>query len=100
MRARSFATGLTALVAGMAMATSAAAAADAPRIDVLSTRPDLVTDGQVLVAIDAPSAVTVALNGSDVTGEFATRRNGRFQALLTGLRNGANTLTAGVHGGP
>src|SRR3954452_14079648 len=105
MRARSFATGLTALVAGMVLATSAADAADGPRIDVLSTRADLVTDGQALVAIDlptgtAPSAVSVALDGSDVTGQFATRSNGRFEGLLSGLRAGANDVTASVRGGP
>src|SRR3954466_12410512 len=105
MRARAFATGLAALVAGMALTTAAADAAEGPRIDVLSTRPDLVTDGQALVAIDPPagtppSAVTVKLNGADVTAQFATRREGRFEGLLTGLRNGANAVTASVRGGP
>src|SRR3954451_25293321 len=99
--------GLAAFVATMAMTASLTpvAAADAPRINVLSTRPDLVSDGQALVSVDLPaatdaSAVAVRLNGADVTGQFARRADGRFAGVLTGLVNGANTVVASVRGGP
>jgi hypothetical protein len=76
-----------------------------PRIEVLSNRSDLISGGDVLVAIDLPSgvkasAVTVRLRGRDVTSKFALRPNGRFEALLTGLRLGRNTLTASAPGRP
>ena len=68
-------------------------------IEVLSNRADLISGGDALVSIDlpdgtAPHDVTVRLNGSDVTSQFATRTDGRFEALLTGLEPGSNALVA------
>src|SRR3954471_15896225 len=86
-----------------AMVSAAPAQADDLGIDVLSTRADLVTGGQALVAVDvpagrSPAAVGVALNGADVTGQFAVRRDGRYEALLGGLADGPNALTASAPG--
>jgi hypothetical protein len=76
------------------------------RIDVLSTRADLVSGGVALVAVDLPagvdpSSVRVRVGGRDVTREFGARPNKRFEALVDGLHNGRNVLTAtarGTHG--
>jgi hypothetical protein len=61
------------------------------RIDTLSTRPDMVTGGDVLVRVRGAAAddVVVRLNGRDVTAAFDDRTG-----LVTGLRLGANLLTA------
>jgi Tannase-like family of unknown function (DUF6351) len=68
-------------------------------LDVLSNRGDLLSGGDALVEVKLskhvkPSRVRVELNGSDVTSAFAVR-DGRFVGLVTGLREGKNTLTAG-----
>ncbi len=74
------------------------------RIAVLSTRADLVSGGEALTQVvlpagTSPSSATVSLDGRNVTGEFAMRANGRFEGLLSGLRNGANQLVARIPGG-
>jgi hypothetical protein len=74
------------------------------QVHVLSTRPDLVSGGEALTQIVLPpgtrgSSVRVALGGRDVSRQFAVRPNGKFEALLTGLRPGANDLTARLPGG-
>ncbi len=68
-------------------------------IDVLSNRADLVSGGDALVAVEiAPgtnlAGVHVTLNGDDVTEQFAVRQDGSFSALVTGLADGPNVLTA------
>jgi hypothetical protein len=75
------------------------------QIQVLSTRADLVSGGQALTAVALPAgtnpgSVLVDLNGHDVTAQFAERPDGRYEGLLAGLVNGANTVTATVTGGP
>src|SRR3954449_11889999 len=96
MNARGLATFLATATVAIAGSQASAMAADGLEINVLSTRPDLVTGGQALVSIAGPA--TVRLNGSDVTGQFAKRPDGRFEGLLTGLANGANTVTASAPG--
>ncbi|HEU5153007.1 MAG TPA: DUF6351 family protein, partial [Iamia sp.] len=63
----------------------------------LSTMPDTVSGGDVLVAVrglapDAP--LTVTRDGTDVTGVFATLPDGERRGLVTGLTPGENTLAA------
>jgi len=82
------------LVAFAAITTPAAAAV---RIEVLSNRADLVSGGDALVAVSAPARVL--RNGTDVSAAFARRADGRFEGLVTGLRDGANTLTAQLPNG-
>lgn len=72
-----------------------------PEIKVLSNRADLVSGGDALVEIiwggAAHSNVTrVELNGVDVKSAFATRPNGRYMGLVTGLKDGDNLLTVRV----
>jgi hypothetical protein len=73
-------------------------------IRVLSSRADLVSGGNAVVAISlpkgsTPSDLAVDLNGRDVTDEFAVRPNGKIEGLVAGLRLGANTLTASLADG-
>ncbi|MCW3064379.1 MAG: hypothetical protein JWN32_1551 [Solirubrobacterales bacterium] len=95
MRARIGVLGSVAVAVALAAAPASAGAASVA-IDVLSNRADLVSGGDALVAIAAPdpSTLRVRLNGHDVTSAFAVRADGRFEGLVTGLRNGANRLTA------
>jgi Tannase-like family of unknown function (DUF6351) len=79
-------------------------AADLIQIKVLSTRADLVSGNEALVALvlppgAPPSDVRVTLGGRDVTSQFAMRPNGKFEALLTGLTPGPNTLRAQLPNG-
>ena len=68
-------------------------------IETLSNRADLISGGDAVVQVDLPDGATaaaVALNGTDITSEFALRPNGKFQALVTGLKDGANSIVARV----
>ncbi|MHB8681450.1 MAG: DUF6351 family protein [Acidimicrobiales bacterium] len=82
-----------------AFPVTAVSAPTTPGIEVLSTRSDLVSGGEVLVAVALPTgtdptAVRMSLDGNDVTSEFALRDNGQYEGLLDGLVVGDNTLTA------
>jgi hypothetical protein len=75
-----------------------------PVIHVLSTRADLVSGGEALVAVTmpdgaAPRRVTVWLNGRRVRRGFARRQDGVFEGLLSGLHVGENVLAAVLPGG-
>ncbi|HEX8744747.1 MAG TPA: DUF6351 family protein [Thermoleophilaceae bacterium] len=83
-------------VAGLVVAVLVGAAAPAlavPEVSVLSNRADLISAGDALVEVK-PSGARVAVDGRDVTGQFAERPGGRYMALLTGLRNGASVVSA------
>jgi uncharacterized tannase-like protein DUF6351 len=80
-----------------------ASAASGPQILVLSNRADLISGGDALVEIKWPAgskvaSARIALNNVSITSAFAQRRNGRYMGLVTGLRNGANVLTARIAG--
>jgi hypothetical protein len=68
-------------------------------VKTLSNRADLVSDGDAYVEVVVPAGssaagIKVDLNGADVTSKFAIRSNGRMLGVLTGLKNGSNTVTA------
>ena len=89
------------LAAGAFRADAAPAAGSAPQIRVLSNRADLVSGGDALVEIVVPATAgvpTVDANGRNVTSAFRRLANGRVLGLVTGLRVGANTLTARAGG--
>lgn len=73
---------------------------DALTLRVLSTRPEMVSGGDALVRIGLPQGaaandVKVTLNGADATATFNADSSGRaLTGLVTGLRNGTNTLAA------
>ena len=75
------------------------AAAAAMKINVLSNRADLISDGDALVGIVVPSGVDpssikVDLGGRDVTSAFAVRADGRLLGRVERLAVGPNVLTA------
>jgi hypothetical protein len=103
MRVRAVAV-LAAMWAGAMVAPAAASAAQDVSIRALSNRADLISGGDALVEVVAPSGtraadVRVTAAGRDVTGAFAVRPDGRFVGMLTGLRDGANIVEATIPGG-
>lgn len=95
------------LLAGVMLFSAVAVArADAAplTIRVLSNRADLISGGDALIAIDLPAGANAAdlavdLDGADVSDAFAARADGSIKGLLTGLSEGAHTLTATLPGG-
>src|SRR4051794_29837573 len=70
-------------------------------IRTLSNRADLISGGDALVQVDLPSGARTAhvtVDGRDVSTAFAVRPNGRYQGLLTGLRDGVNKVVARAAG--
>ncbi|MFF1822920.1 DUF6351 family protein [Kribbella sp. NPDC058245] len=90
---------LRTLLTAVLVATVAAPASAAPRpglveLTVLSnTKPEYVSGGDVLVKVSP--AAKVKLNGRDVTPAFTVQPDRSLLGLVTGLRTGANVLTAG-----
>ena len=65
------------------------------KLEVVSSRPELVTGGDALVRITgAQAAPTVRVNGADVTAAFKPDAKGGWIGLVTGLKEGANTVVA------
>src|SRR5438874_11173656 len=90
-------------IAAAAAATVLLAAAPALGADigirVLSNRADLVSGDDALVEITAPAGtspgdLTLDVDGRDVTSAFGDKEGRRLVGLVTGLRVGANVLTA------
>ena len=72
-------------------------------IETLSTKPWLVSGGDVLVEVkvigdSSANALRVELNGTDVTQRFIDISINRKQALLNGLPEGDSTLSAFLSG--
>ena len=91
--------GLAALALPATLATGSAAAAGNVVVEVLSTRADLVSDGDALVEVTLPAGADAAalrldVDGRDVGDAFAVRPDGRFLGLVTGLEVGTSRLTA------
>jgi hypothetical protein len=72
-------------------------------ISVLSGRADLISGGSALVAINLPHSDTrrikVTLGRRTVTRDFAIRRDGHFEGLVTGLALGRNVLQVTLRSG-
>ncbi len=95
---------------GLLLLCAAAVPADAARhskpalsISVLSGRANLVSGGSALVAINLPRSdrrqVKVTVGRRNVSKDFATRQDGSFEGLVTGLAPGPNTLQAALPSG-
>ena len=89
------------LAAFFASGATAFARSRAHIIHVLSNRADLIAGGEALASIDLTPGIKlkrvhVYLNGRDIRSAFAVRPNGRYEGLLTNLRDGENTLLARV----
>lgn len=105
LRNRSLAAASAAVLLGL---FSTAAWANKLEIKTLSTRPDAVTGGNVLLQISIPrggsqQGLTVTANGQDVTSAFHVDPNNSavLRGLVQNLRDGQNTIVAraGRHGG-
>lgn len=75
----------------------------APTVTLLSSKPEHVSGGDALVMIQrtaGTSPVLAKLNGADVSASFKPdpANASRFVGLVTGLREGANTLEASAGG--
>ncbi|GAC1541528.1 MAG: DUF6351 family protein [Myxococcales bacterium] len=96
---------LMAILALMAPLAAAAEADDAFVIRTLSTHPDTVSGGDVLVRVDVPrgvpfDSVVVSVNGTDTSAAFSPDDSARtLTGLVTGLSLGENTLRV-QSGGP
>ena len=71
------------------------------QIKVLSNRADLVSGGDALVEVVLPQAAAadglrVDVDGRDVSSSFKQRADSRVVGLVTGLKDGANVVTARV----
>lgn len=91
------------LTAAAMVVSCTAWAGPAPEVKVLSSRADMVSGADALVEITWPAGVNpalakIALNGLPLKGVFAKRPNGKYQGLVTGLRDGFNLLTARAPG--
>jgi hypothetical protein len=71
----------------------------APQINVLSSDASRVTGESALVSIKSDTAPIVALNGTDISADFARDSGGGVhRALVKGLEVGDNTLVAKANG--
>ena len=69
-------------------------------IEALSSFPELVTGGDVLVKITgASTAPTVTVDGTDVSAAFVSDGGGGWIGLVDGLVDGANVLAVSAGGG-
>ena len=90
------ATSLATLLSGAATA-SAASTQHQVRLTIAAAsnpEPRFVSGGDVLVRITGGAHVRVSRNGHDVTSAFAWQPDGSLAGLVTGLRDGRNTLVA------
>jgi len=90
-----------AVIGGVFGATLAAsgALAQALGIEVLSSRPELVTGGDALVRITgAAAAPSVSVGGNDVSAAFKSDAKGGWVGLVAFLKDGSNPLTVKAGG--
>src|SRR5258708_650817 len=89
---------LLASLLGLSLATTTAQSPSGPplAVTVLSSHPDMVSGGDALVAVTAPSSdIQVTLNGADVTSKFHLDwERHAIVGLVPGLRDGKNTIVA------
>ena len=95
----------SAIILGGLIGCGGGGSSDPVQIKALSNRADLVSDGDVILQIAPPAGSTAAItgvkvdiDGVDVSGSFALRSDGRVTGLVTGLKNGANVVTASADG--
>ncbi len=95
---------ITAVPLGASAAPSpGAAGASEIQVETVSTRPDLVTGGDVLVRIRVPEAVDparvmVRARGRDVSDAFVLVGDGELLGLVEGLRLGSTVLVVTAPG--
>ena len=86
---------LAASVALLGGAFGVSGASAAVTVQVLSSMPQLVTGGDALVRISgATAAPVVTVEGKDVSAVFKTDAGGSYVGLVSGLKDGSNSLVA------
>src|SRR5438105_14725220 len=84
---------------GGALAAMSAWAQSSITIEVLSSRPELVTGGDALVRISGVAeAPKVNVGANDVSGVFKSDQKGGWVGLVAGLKDGGNQLVAKAAG--
>lgn len=89
---------VAAICAALGGAQAWAQANTAPSVEVLSSRPELVTGGDALVRITASATPQVAVDGKDVSSAFKSDSKGGWVGLVAGLKDGDNHLTVKADG--
>jgi Tannase-like family of unknown function (DUF6351) len=89
---------LIGVLASLGGAARTAWAQTALSIEVLSSRPDLVTGGDALVRILAPEAPKVMVGVDDVSGVFRPDQKGGWIGLIERLNDDGNQLVAKAGG--
>ncbi len=89
-------------LAGLACAP--AETAGVSRVEILSSRPDMVTAGDVLVRVSPPpgvevGGVRVTVAGRDVSGQFRPDAEGALLGLVTGLDAGSSVVSVSAGSG-
>ena len=96
--------GLVAVVSTLTIPVAAQDKRGALDIRALSTRPELVSGGDVLLEVDGPANLTtknliVRVNGKDVTAAFKPAAGSKaLVGLVTGLNVGSNAILASMRG--
>jgi hypothetical protein len=86
-------TALAGIAAGLPTASAQTPAQGNLGIEVLSSRPELVSGGDALVRITGTeTAPVVTVGPADVSGAFRPARTGGWIGFIVGLRDGANPL--------
>ena len=93
------------LVLGHVACAPAEMAGAAVRITVLSSRPDMVSGGDVLVRLESPQGrsddtIRVLVSDHDVTDRFRVVETGVMEGLITDLQPGINVLSVTSDAGP
>jgi hypothetical protein len=86
-----------AILAGAPAASLAASRAKGAMLEVVSSRPDMVSGGDVLVKVTVPhggasDSFQVSAAGRDITGAFKPKGEGEYLGLVTGLPLGPSKL--------
>jgi hypothetical protein len=90
---------LAAICGALAGSQAWAQTADRLALEVLSSRPQLVSGGDALVKISgAHGAPAVTIDGKDVSGAFKPDSKGGWVGLVDGLKDGDNRLVAKADG--
>src|SRR4051794_36558070 len=88
------------IVVGAALSGGAALAQTSGlMIEILSSRPELVTGSDALVKVSGgDTAPTVSVDGRDVSASFKTDPKGGWVGLIKELKQGDNVVTAKAAG--
>lgn len=86
------------MLAGIAAWSETGRAQTVLTIEVLSSRPELVTGGDALVRITGAEAPKVTVGGNDVSEAFRPDHKGGWIGLVEGLRDGGNQLAVKAGG--